>query len=120
MRDKRQLTQTLIESLPPEQQPDLNDVMSVWWHNLRLSGGLRLTKTGYDAFCNLLELEHYRFNLTELDLRTIVSLDRHLQSPYYINIQKKIPTDLILFGSQEAVMINLYGNLQQYLDNYKL
>jgi hypothetical protein len=115
MRDKRQLTQILIDLLPPEQRPDLNSIIPVWWYNLRHAGGMRLTAQGYDAFCNLLELEHYQFNLTDLDLRTIVALDQCLHSPYYIKIQKKIPTNLILFGSREAVMINLYGNLKKYL-----
>jgi hypothetical protein len=118
MRDKRQLTRALIELLPKERRPDLKSVMPVWWYNIRPAGGMRLTDRGYDAFCNLLEIEHYRFPLENLVLRTLVTMDQRLQSPYYVEIEKKIPRTLILFGSQEAVLINLYGNLQQFLDNY--
>jgi hypothetical protein len=25
----------------------------------------------------------------------------------------------VFFGSKEAVMVNLYGNLEQFLDNYQ-
>jgi hypothetical protein len=42
-----------------------------------------------------------------------------MQMPYYISATKGIPKKIVFFGSQEAVMVNLYGNLQQFLDNYR-
>jgi hypothetical protein len=118
MRDKRHLTQSLINQLPEQYQAPVDEIYPIWWQNLRTGGGMRLTDRGYDAFCNLLEIEHYQFPLKGLGLKTLVTMDQRLQLPYYVSIEKKIPRNLILFGSQEAVLINLYGNLQQFLDNY--
>jgi hypothetical protein len=42
-----------------------------------------------------------------------------MQMPYYIDAVKGIPKQIVFFGSREAVMVNLYGNLQQLLDNYR-
>jgi hypothetical protein len=37
---------------------------------------------------------------------------------YYILGNKKIPVDLVMFGSKEAMLINLYGDLDKFLSNY--
>jgi hypothetical protein len=39
--------------------------------------------------------------------------------PYYISATKGIPRKIVFFGSQEAVWINLYGNIERFLENYK-
>jgi hypothetical protein len=48
----------------------------------------------------------------------MLALDRKIQMPYYISATKGIPKKIVFFGSREAVMINLYGDLQKFLDNY--
>ena len=48
----------------------------------------------------------------------VLSLDRKLQMPYYIVGKKKIPVDLVMFGSKEAMLVNLYGDLDKFLRNY--
>ena len=115
MRDKRRLTQLLIDQLPEQYQAPVDEVYPQWWQNLRSGGGMRLTDRGYDAFCNLLELQQYRYPLTGLDLQDIMNLDRKLQSPYYVEFRKRVSHNLILFSSQEAVLINLYGDLKKFL-----
>jgi len=47
-----------------------------------------------------------------------MNLDRKLQSPYYVEFRKRVQHNLILFGSQEAVLINLYGDLKKFLHSY--
>jgi hypothetical protein len=48
----------------------------------------------------------------------VLALDRKLQMPYYIVGKKKIPVDLVMFGSKEAMLVNLYGDLDKFLRNY--
>ena len=118
MRDKRLLTAELIKQLPPTYK--FEEVYPQWWFNLRTDGGLRLTRMGYDAFCDLLQLEHYKYKLDPfvVNSKMVIALDRKLQMPYYIEYEKKMPTAIVFFGSKEAMMANLYGDLKKFLDNY--
>ena len=83
---------------------------------------MRLTITGFHTFVKDLELEHYEYAIDDpvvFNQHTILNLDRKMQMPYYIHAVKGIPKKIVFFGSREAVMVNLYGNLQQFLDNYQ-
>ena len=122
MRDKRKLTEELIALLPEDDRIGLKFAMSAWWFNLRRNGGMRLTSVGYSALAEDLDLEHYSYSIDDphtFNKQLILKLDRKMQMPYYIHAVKGIPKRIIFFGSQEAVMVNLYGNLEQFLDNYK-
>ena len=122
MRDKRKLTEELIALLTEEDRVGLKFAMSAWWFNLRRNGGMRLTSVGYSALSKELELEHYAYNIDDphtFDKHLILKLDRKMQMPYYIHAVKGIPKRIVFFGSKEAVMVNLYGNLLQFLDNYR-
>ena len=120
MRDKKQLTAALVDQLDPELGLTCEHAYNTWWHNLRNRGGMRLTSAGYLAFLNLLEIEHYVFNLKPFDVNSklIVAMDRKLQQPYYIVTKKMMPMQLVFFGSREAMMVNLYGDLKKFIDNY--
>jgi hypothetical protein len=122
VRDKRRLTQELIALLAEEDRISLKFAMSAWWFNLRRNGGMRLTSTGYSTLADMLDLEHYSYSIDDphmVDKQLILKLDRKMQMPYYIHTIKGIPKKIVFFGSQEAVMVNLYGNIQQFLDNYQ-
>ena len=83
---------------------------------------MRLTGVGYVIFVKELDLEHYEYNIDDpmkFNQQTILDLDRKMQMPYYVHAVKGIPKKIVFFGSREAVMVNLYGNLQQFLDNYQ-
>ena len=121
-RDKLKLTLELIALLPAEQRISTESAMSSWWFNLRKNGGMRLTATGFEIFVKRLELEHYSYPIDNpmlFNQQTILDLDRKMQMPYYIQATKGVPKKIVFFGSREAVMVNLYGNLQQFLDNYQ-
>lgn len=122
MRDKRLLTKTLVDQIDPELGITVDYADQHWWYNRRAGGGLRLTDIGYQAFTQLLKLEHYDYNVEplDLDLKMIVALDRRLQQPYYIVAKKKIPVQIVFFGSREAMMANLYGNIRKFIDNYRV
>jgi hypothetical protein len=121
VRDKKQLTQELVALLPESHGATVDTAMKTWWFNLRKKGGLRLTKTGHDAFKQDLDLSHYEFTVDDpgnFTQHLILDLDRKMQMPYYIHAVKGVPKKVIFFGSQEAVMVNLYGDLKKFIDNY--
>jgi len=122
VRNKTKLTEELIALLPDEQHVSLKFAITSWWFNIRQRGGMRLTSVGYSALAEDLELEHYSYNIDNphtFNKQLILNLDRKMQMPYYIHAVKGIPKKIVFFGSQEAVMVNLYGNLAQFLDNYR-
>jgi hypothetical protein len=74
------------------------------------------------VFTEQLDLARYEWAIPDpqqFNQHVILALDRKIQMPYYISATKGIPKKIVFFGSQEAVWINLYGNLEQFLDNYK-
>lgn len=121
VRDKVSLTQNLVELLPPDHEQSMSEAINTWWFNLRKNGGLRLTGVGFHVFVNVLDLEHYEYQISDpmmFNQHLILDLDRKLQMPYYIHAVKGVPKKIVFFGSREAVMVNLYGNLKKFLDNY--
>jgi hypothetical protein len=121
VRDKKKLTETLVNQLDPDWGMTARKAMRTWWFNLRSAGGMRLTSAGYHAFTEELDLEHYSYNVddpTDFNQQLILDMDRKLQMPYYIHAVKGIPKRVIFFGSREAMVTNLYGNLKKFLDNY--
>ena len=122
MRDKKKLTETLVNQLDPDWGVTVKKAMHTWWFNFRSSGGMRLTSVGYHAFTDELDLEHYTYtvdNPTDINQQMILDMDRKLQMPYYIHAVKGIPKKIIFFGSKEAMVTNLYGDLKKFLDNYR-
>lgn len=120
MRDKAELTRQLVEKLPPGSWT-YDQARITWWYNFRDNGGMRLTKQGYDAFVDELDLERYEFEIpknTKFTYGTILALDHRLQTPYYIMRDNHRFTRLVFFGSREAVLVNLYGDLEKFLNNY--
>ena len=122
MRDKLQLTQKLVAELPEQDRITVAQARVQWWFNFRNNGGMRLTGVGYRAFSEALDIVSYEYDIadpTEFNQHMILDLDRKIQTPYYIKAIKGIPRKVIFFGSREAVMVRLYGDLKQYLDNYQ-
>jgi len=120
VRDKIKLTQQLVGQLPPGSWT-VDQARITWWYNFRDGGGMRLTKSGYDAFVDELSLEYYEFAIpatAKFTYGTILALDKRLQSPYYIGRDKGRFVKLVFFGSKEAVLVNLYGDIAKFLDNY--
>ena len=102
--------------------------MMTWWANIRPEGGLRLTRQGYDVMHGILKLESWQLDLSDLDdakmfrsrvtKRTILALDRKLEWPYYLDFNPRKKTRrIVFFGSREAMMATMYGDLQKWLDS---
>ena len=121
MRNKQQLTEKLVKQLDSDLGVTVKRAMHSWWFNIRKTGGMRLTGPGYQIFCEELDLARYEFAIDDphsFNQHTILDLDKKMQMPYYIHAVKGIPKKIVFFGSREAVMVNLYGDLKKFLENY--
>ena len=120
MRDKIKLTAELVKLLPESYVVTEAEACALWWFNIKRKGGMRLTRLGYDVFVNQLELDRYEYTVDPFSInsRMILALDRKLQQPWFIVSHKQMPRSIVFFGSKEAMMANLYGDLKKFLDNY--
>jgi len=121
MRDKLKLTKKLVSQLSEEKRISVESARISWWYNVRPTGGLRLTHTGFQTLADDLDLDFYEYKIIDpikFNQNTILALDRKLQMPYYLVISKGVPKAIAFFGSKEAVLANLYGDLEKFLDNY--
>ena len=122
MRDKQRLTEELVKQLDPDLGVTVKRAMHTWWFNIRKNGGMRLTAPGYQTFTKDLDIARYEFSIADplqFNQHIILDMDRKLQMPYYIHAVKGIPKKVIFFGSKEAMVTNLYGDLKKFLDNYQ-
>jgi hypothetical protein len=121
VRNKNKITEELIQQLDPELGITFKIALHTWWFNFRKNGGMRLTGVGYRAFCDL-NFACYEFAIDDphqINQHVILELDRKIQMPYYIHAVKGVPKKIAFFGSREAVMVNLYGDLNKFLSNYR-
>jgi hypothetical protein len=97
--------------------------MQTWWVNIRRDGGMRLTELGYEMMNGILGLESWELDLADRERvvftkRLILDLDRKLQWPYYLDVNvKRRRRRIVFFGSREAMMATMYGDLEQWLNS---
>ena len=121
MRDKHELTRILVSQLPEHRRITEETARVTWWFNIRKSGGLRLTNEGYAALIMDLGIERHEIDIpdpTKFQQKIVLRRDRKLQMPYYIHFEKRIPRKVMFFGSKEAMLAKLYGNLERFLELY--
>jgi hypothetical protein len=121
MRNKLKLTEQLVAQLPDQYRVSVETARTTWWFNIRPSGGMRLTALGVKVLKERLDIKHYEYKIQDpflINQKTILKLDRLLQEPYYIVTAKGRAASILFFGSREAMLVNLYGDLQKFLDNY--
>ena len=115
MLTKQQITEQILTGLPEDDRPSYDKACKSWWMNFRDGGGFRLTDAGYMAL-GTWDFETYAFavptNLVAI-ARHLLILDKKLDCPYYIKIGKN--PKIILFGSKQAVMLAMYGDLEKFL-----
>ena len=112
MTPRELLTKNCIDALPESEKLPLDMAMRTWWRNFSKDGGFRLTPEGFIIFAGILEVEHWRVP-SPANLKLLIELDNKLTSPYYIDTKKK---ELVLFGSKEAMMANLHGDIKRWLE----
>ena len=112
--------------IPDDCRESIDQAMITWWVNIRRDGGFRLTQHGYEIMHDVLKLESWSLDLsdpedkktsrTRIDKRMILDMDRKLQWPYYLDFDvRKKRKRLVFFGSREAMMATMYGDLGQWL-----
>ena len=104
-----------------EYQQSLDNAMKTWWANIRRDGGMRLTDLGYEMMHDVLKLESWGLDLSDRERviftkQLVLDLDRKLEWPYYIDVSvKRKRRRIVFFGSREAMMATMYGDLEQWL-----
>ena len=114
MFDKRQLTQKILQGLPPDNCPTIDQAFAGWWMDSRDGGGMRLTTAGYQAIASF-DIEMYVFDIPAHTLlpRHLLLMDRKLDCPYYLKLARK--SQITLFGSEQALMMTMYGDLDRFM-----
>jgi hypothetical protein len=121
VRDKHELTRILVAQLPENRRITEETARLTWWINIRRTGGLRLSNEGYAALVMDLDIERYEVDIpdpTKFQQKIVLRMDRKLQMPYYIYFEKRIPRKVMFFGSKEAMLAKLYGDLERFMEFY--
>ena len=86
-----------------------------WWKNPTDPNSLRLSLAGLQLVKAVLKMQSYEFELAqELTNHNLLQLERQFKGMYYLLKREKI----IVFESEEAMMLTLHGNdLVSYLNN---
>ena len=121
---KLEIVQRLMPQVPIAHQHSEEQAMNTWWTNLRRQGGMRLTDVGFDILHNVLAIESWELDLTlstkvNFTKRIMLDLDRKLQWPYYLDVNmRRRRRHMIFFGSREAMMATMYGDLEAFLKQH--
>lgn len=117
---KLSLTKQILEKI--DNPPSEEMALTVWWTNIQDTGGMGLTEEGFRIFTEELDLAHHDWELppqSALGNRIVLAMDRKMEFPYYIKRPKgkKTPGAIYLFGERDAVVINLCGSLERFVEN---
>jgi len=109
---RNEYTKQLLSTVLDDVRANI-DTSEWWW--LPVEDSWRLTWLGYASFVDL-GAESWDFDFDKLILEPWIylKLSRNLHVPYYI-VDNKKHNKLVVFGSREAVAINLFGSLRKWL-----
>lgn len=122
---KQLITEKIIKELADDSVWTVDDAMKKWWMTPRYDG-LRLTDMG-DLSFRIAKIEFYNYDLI-LDSKTswqnaILEMNKKIKCPYYIGVNKNKDSKkpfIRLYDSKIAIMVSLYGNIQEYLKSLKV
>jgi hypothetical protein len=126
---KYRITEAVLKEIPKSHriyhELPFEDVIFKWWFTGR-QNGLRLTDEGVTAF-QLADIEFYDIVFKQ-DGQSyhsfVLELNKKINCPYYIGVNRKDKENksfyIRLYDSKIAMMLELYGNLQEYLDSIKV
>lgn len=112
--------------IPESRKESIDQAMVTWWANIRRDGGFRLTQHGYEIMHDVLKLESWELDLTDPDdkgawrsritKKIILEMDRKLEWPYFLDFNaRKKSKRVVFFGSREAMMATMYGDIERWL-----
>jgi hypothetical protein len=126
---KRIITEAVAKELPDElreeREAEVDSLLFKWWKTGR-GEGLRLTDYGDLAF-RMAEIEFYQYDLTSKPINSyhqwVMELNKKIKCPYYMGVNKdgkKNKPFIRFYDSKIAMMVSLYGNVNEYLDSIKV
>lgn len=132
---KQQITEAVLKEIPRQYTGDheltIDEVIFKWWMTGRQEG-LRLTDDGVVAF-QLAEIEYYEHKIEKSMLAPtktgqswhsfILDVNKKIKCPYYLGVNKKDKQRapyIRFYDSKIAMMVELYGDLQTYLDSIRV
>lgn len=126
---KEAFTEVIVRELPIEYfaGQTLEKIIFKLWVTGRTGKGLRLTEEGMKALYDA-EIAHYDYNLNIQKVignpdkkkanEFTLNLDKKIKCPFYLGMmqtgKKKTPY-IRIYDSKVAMMINLYGSIEDYL-----
>ena len=125
---KEIITEAVLTQLPNSyldvKNTPVDKLLVRWWRSGRQSG-LQLSEYG-DQMFRIAEIEFYQYELKlqpEIQYQAwVLELSKKIKCPYYIGVnkeRKKRHSFIRLYDSKIAMMISLYGNVNDYLDSIK-
>jgi hypothetical protein len=133
MSDRKSLKQIITEAvakelpdeLREERESTVDSLLFKWWQTGR-GEGLRLTDYGDLAF-RMAEIEFYQYELTSKPINSyhqwVMELNKKIKCPYFMGVNKdgkKNKPYIRFYDSKIAMMVSLYGNVNEYLDSIKV
>jgi len=117
---KEIITKEMIKTFAKHSKPDIQTAYNKWWMNTRTNGGLRLTPAGYKVLSSM-DYDTYKFKVENImTTRYMILMEKRLQAPYYLNKIAKLNCNLVMFGSEDATMLNLYGgDFKSFIESYR-
>ena len=126
---KQIITEAVAKELPHELNEErttpTDDLLFKWWQTGR-GEGLRLTDYGDLAF-RMAEIEFYQYDLATRPAdgyySWVMELNKKIKCPYYMGVNKdgkKSKPFIRFYDSKIAMMVSLYGNVNEYLDSIKV
>lgn len=125
---KEKITKAVLSEIPHSHriyhELPIEDVIFKWWFTGR-QDGLRLTDEGVTAF-QLADIEFYDHEFKQEGQsyhNFVLELNKKIKCPYYLGVNKKDKSKTFyirLYDSKISMMMNLYGNLQEYLNSIKV
>ena len=116
-RNKHEIVQHVLSLIPESHRIPEADAFKTWYQNIRESGGLRLSRVGYQTF-QAVGIQNWPVELQDIKRYVtppmLLDLDRKMKYPYYIDYRNK---RMIMFSSKDAMMATLYGDLANWLNH---
>jgi hypothetical protein len=119
--NKQQYTEILYKHLKDRLDPslDVSKLYKHYWVTGRSTKNLRLTEEGKKAF-DLLDLEFFEFDIntkTERYNHDVIYIGKKLKTPFWIGFRNRFYKSayIRIYDSKIAMLINLYGSLDEYL-----
>ena len=119
---KYQITEIVLSEIPEhmrDKDVTIDDLLFKWWQTGR-QDGLRLSDAGNDAF-KLADIEYFDFESKQENQSWhsfLLEINKKIKCPFYLGKDKK--PYIRLYDSKIAMLLTLYGSLNDYLESIKV